>query len=153
MHQIVYRDLWRYKYQLMEPYEVDTGLAIGDRITTDRNWVVLEADGRIKLKERYAWDGPSGPTVDTHTFMRGSLVHDALYQLMRNGQLNPERWRKSADQPLRQHCLEDDMSPVRAWYVYRAVRLKGKRSTNPRPDRETKVAPRPRLGSEEVDLP
>jgi hypothetical protein len=36
----------------------------------------------------YAWNGPSGPTLDTRNFMRGSLVHDALYQLMREGRMD-----------------------------------------------------------------
>ncbi len=30
---------------------------------------------------------PNGPTIETKTFMRASLVHDALYQLMREEHL------------------------------------------------------------------
>ena len=80
----------------------------------------------------YAWDGPSGPTIDTKNFMRGSLVHDGLYQLMREGLLAHEEYRKSADDLLRDICVEDGMSKFRAWYVHRAVRISGGKSTKPR---------------------
>lgn len=42
---------------------------------------------RLVICAGYAWDGASGPTVDTPSSMRASLVHDALYQCMRNGHL------------------------------------------------------------------
>jgi len=141
MDQIAYRDLWRYKYQLVEPYSVDTGIATGERAATDSDWVVLEADGRLSLKDRYAWDGPSGPAFDTPNFMRGSLVHDALYQLMRDEKLDRDRWRDPADRLLRTICRADGMSSFRAWYVYQGLRLKGRSSTLPRPERETHRAP------------
>jgi hypothetical protein len=57
--------------------------------------------------------------------MRGSLVHDALYQLMREGLLDPEQWREPADSLLRAICREDGMSAIRAWWVYKGVRLGG----------------------------
>ena len=59
--------------------------------------------------------------------MRGSLVHDALYQLMREGLLDLG-WRETADQELRRVCLEDGMSAIRAWWVYKAVRFGGESS-------------------------
>ena len=74
------------------------------------------------MKKGYAWDGPSGPTIDTRNFMRGSLVHDALYQLMREEHLDKETYRKPADQLLRDMCREDGMWSIRAWWVYLAVR-------------------------------
>ena len=46
-----------------------------------------------------AGDGPSGPAIDTKNFMRASLVHDALYQLMRLGTLDKSR-RQYADRLL-----------------------------------------------------
>ncbi len=79
----------------------------------------------LKVYKRYAWDGPSGPTFDTKTFMRGSLFHDALCQLIGEGLLD-KKYRKYADQLLRKICLEDGMSKFRAWYVYMAVRTYSK---------------------------
>jgi hypothetical protein len=84
-------------------------------------WVRLNRQGELTLKTAYAWDGPSGPAIDSKNFMRGSLVHDALYQLMRL-KLLPQGFRKQADEILWMICLEDGMSKVRADYVYQAVR-------------------------------
>lgn len=56
--------------------------------------------------------------------MRASLVHDALYQLLRNKKIK-KAYRKEADKTLRRLCLEDGMNRLRAWYVYKAVRKFG----------------------------
>ncbi len=84
---------------------------------------------RLIIDKGYAWDGPSGLTIDTPNFMQGSLIHDALYQLMRLGFLDPKIWRQPADALLRRICLEDDMSEFRAWYTYHSVRGFGNPST------------------------
>lgn len=111
-----------YKYQLAKSYEVHIDLKPAKPIRTE--FIKLTVGGRLTIRQGYAWDGPSGPTIDTKNFMRGSLVHDALYQLIGNGLLDAEH-RKRADEILRDICKEDGMSSVRAWWVYRAVRLAG----------------------------
>lgn len=113
-----YRKISKYKYQLTRDYSVKTpitGYLLGNK------YVQLDPDGLLTIHEGYAWDGPSGPTIDTDNFMRGSLVHDALYQLMRMD-LIPQECRVVADRLLRDICLEDGMSDFRAGYVYEAVR-------------------------------
>lgn len=112
-----------FKYQLAErcEFEVSLDLYFPDRIVTD--YLILQ-EGNLIIKKGYAWDGPSGPTIDTKNFMRGSLVHDALYQLMRMGFLG-ETYRKAADKELRRLCLEDGMWSIRAWWVYVSVRWFG----------------------------
>lgn len=110
-----------YKYQLYETYKVQTpitGYMVSDR------YFAMDIDGLLTIREGYAWDGPSGPTIDTLDFMRGSLVHDALYQMMGAGMIDLSH-RKAADQLLRAICREDGMSAIRAWWVYRAVRWAG----------------------------
>ena len=87
-------------------------------------FVVMDTQ-TIHIKAGYAWDGPSGPSIDTDTFMRGSLIHDALYQLIREGYL-PQSFRKAADKQMRRICKEDGMHPFRAWYSYVGVRLFGR---------------------------
>ena len=62
--------------------------------------------------------------------MRGSLVHDALYQLMRDGYL-PLKTREYADWLLREICIEDGMSKIRADWVYMGVDLFGESSAKP----------------------
>ncbi|MGD2065835.1 MAG: hypothetical protein PVI43_01530 [Candidatus Bathyarchaeota archaeon] len=111
----------KYKYMLLEPC-FDDVILTGYSIFTE--YISLNPNGIMTLAKDYAWDGPSGPTFDTKSFMRGSLFHDAFYQLMDGNHLNIE-CRKHADMILRRMCLEDGMNWFRAWYVYRAVRLFG----------------------------
>ena len=90
----------------------------------------ISPDGELTILPGYAWDGPSGPTIDTKSFMRGSLVHDALYQLLRetgfgeNGDPHAAR-RLQSDLVLRHVCEADGMWKLRARWVYRGVRLGG----------------------------
>jgi hypothetical protein len=130
MPRITYRSLRGYKYQLMEPYSVETQIAIDANAAAPHGWVKLSKSGRLTLKKGYAWDGPSGPAIDTPDFLRGSLVHDALYQLMRQ-RLMATRFRKRADVLLWMMCIEDGMPKVRANYVYHAVRAFGAGSARP----------------------
>lgn len=120
---IKYRD--GYKYQLHEPYIVQTAIIPQEHIGHD--FIILSPTGLLMISAGYAWDGPSGPTIDTKNFMRGSLVHDALYQLMRHKLLDCG-WRETADSELRRICREDGMSWLRAWWVYKGVRIGGESS-------------------------
>ncbi len=122
MEFIMYRK--GYKYQLHDDYTVDINFKPPGLGTSD--YIELTTDGHLTVKRGYAWDGPSGPTFDTHTFMRGALVHDALYQLMREGELDGEKYKIPADKLLKEMCLADGMNWFRAQYVYFAVsRLAG----------------------------
>ncbi len=114
----------------MERYVHETGWELDRAVQTSGRWVTLSKRGRLTLKRGYAWDGPSGPSIDTKDFMRGSLVHDGLYQLMRE-KLLPQGRRKPADVLLWMICLEDGMSRARADYVYHAVRVFGASSARP----------------------
>jgi hypothetical protein len=121
MKCIAYRD--DYKYQLDEAYEILT--VIKPKTAVDIAFLSLSLEGLLTVKQGYAWDGPSGPTFDTLNFMRGSLVHDAFYQLMREEFLDHRRWREPADRLLQKMCREDGMTWLRAQWVYRGVRLGG----------------------------
>jgi hypothetical protein len=77
-------------------------------------------NGVLTIRAGYAWDGASGPTVDTKNSMRGGLVHDALYQAMREGLL-PRELKPDADQLLYETCIADGMLKARAWLWKRAV--------------------------------
>lgn len=139
---IKYRKLQDYKYQLMEKYVHDTGWRLPERAAMAGGWTTLSKTGKLTIKKGYAWDGPSGPAIDTSNFMRGSLVHDALYQLMREGLL-PGRKRKPADVLLWLICLEDGMSQTRADYVFHAVRVFGGRSARARTEPERVILEAP----------
>jgi len=135
--QIIYQG--GYKYQLKESYCCCVNIFPELDIITE--FITLRTTGKLEIKSGYAWDGPSGPTIDTKNFMRGSLVHDALYQLMREGLLNPAVYRLVADSELKRICLEDGMSEIRAWYVFRAVQRCGEACADPYSMRPSLVAP------------
>ena len=133
MNRICYRKRKKYfKYQLLDPFSIEIDIKPPQEITQYK--ISLSQGGILAVKERYTWDGPSGPTVDTKNFMRGSLVHDALYQLMRLSKLDNKIFRKPADRILRKLCREDGMNPFRAWYVYWAVRLCAAGAARPQQD-------------------
>lgn len=117
-----YRSLNSYKYQLEGDYGIRISIKTKELIMTE--FIQLDPDGVLIIKKFYAWDGPSGPAIDTKNFMRGSLVHDVLYQLLRDGYLN-QSLRMEADKILKQICIEDGMSRLRAWWVYHGVRWGG----------------------------
>jgi len=128
-----------YKYQLKEDYVTETRITPPTPIQTE--YIALTSQGRISIKRGYAWDGPSGPTIDTLNFMRGSIVHDALYQLIREGHLEEGKYREPADRLLQKMCIEDGMSKLRAWWVYKGVRLGGGPAVDPAHDKPLTWAP------------
>jgi len=132
-----YRELRNYKYQLVRDYTVNISILPSQPI--DTAFIRLTLSGELTVKDRYAWDGPSGPSVDTLNFMRGSLVHDALYQLMRLSKLDYRVHREPADRLLQRMCIEDGMSAFRAWYVYESVHRFGEANARPSPDPEVVV--------------
>ena len=134
---ITYRER-RYKYQLVKDYSVQTNIS-GYEI--DAPFFSLTKDGLLTGKAGYAWDGPSGPTFDTPDFMRGSLMHDILYQMMRE-KLLPQGCKICADELLQRLCLEDGMSKFRAHYVFEGVQRYGDGSCAPgSSESEIKTAP------------
>lgn len=124
-----YRKLKHYKCQLVKDYSVRTDIQPKEPI--DTLFIILTTNGELIIKALYAWDGPSGISIDTKSFMRGSLVHDALYQLMREQNLNYQTHREYADNLLKKLCLEDGMSKFRAWYVHKSVRIFGEKHARP----------------------
>lgn len=71
-----------FKYQLAEDYTIDTGIV---SYYFNNDLVELYTTGRLLIKKGFAWDGASFIVMDTKSVMEASLVHDALYYLMRQG--------------------------------------------------------------------
>ena len=92
----------------------------------------LFTNGYLVIFEGYQWDGPSGPAIDTDTFMRGSLVHDLLYELLRDGWFGDGFWERAkyrlyADNEMFRQCGKGShkmMLPRRIW-TWLGVRLGG----------------------------
>ena len=135
--QIKYRK--GYKYQIAEDYLIQLDWKPEDNIETE--FIILRKTGLLTIKSGYASDGPSGPTIDTPSFMRGAFVHDALYQLMRMKLLPPD-WKEYADDLLKELCLEDGMYSWRAAYVHYGVDRAAGFAINPKNLKEIIVAPK-----------
>lgn len=126
--QIQYRS--GYKYQLESDYVVLT--TIKPKQDIDTKYIALTTAGVLTVKCGYAWDGTSGPVMDTEENLRASLVHDAFYQLMRRRNLRPiKTYKDKADKLFRSMCKEDGVfSPVAQLY-YEALKKFGKPATEP----------------------
>ena len=135
-NKIKYRE--GYKYQLAEDYSVQVNIFPSHIIETD--YIILTNTGLLIGKRGYAWDGASGPAIDTKNFMRGSLVHDELAQLMRQGLLEI-KWLDMANRELCRICREDGMSWIRAQWVYWGVTLAGDSFARAGTDRPILEAP------------
>lgn len=129
-----------YKYQLKKNYSIVIDIKPTAAIKTE--YIEFSTKGKLNISKGYAWDGPSGPLIDTLTIMRGSLVHDALYQLMRDGYLDNHRYRDPADRILQKICKVDGMWSLRAWWIYQGVRLFGDPAADPASKRPVTRAPR-----------
>lgn len=118
-----------YKYQLTEDEVTVTPIRPGSAIETD--FISLSVNGVLTVKKGYAWDGPSGPTIDTDNSMTPSLNHDAFAQLMRMGLLSRVH-RILSNVFFARQCLERGMLRIRAWFWKRSLDKFGAPSTNPK---------------------
>lgn len=109
-----------YKYQLYTDYTMELPAAFVGFIFSTRFYDLQ--DRKLTIRAGYAWNGASGPTWDDKSNMRGSLVHDCLYQAIIEGHL-PRTLRPDVDQLLHALCVEDGMNRLRAsgwlWAVKR----------------------------------
>jgi len=112
-----------YKYQTaQEPCHIK--LSINPGIEYSCRYYCLTKSGWLSILIGFAWDGASGPTLDTKNSQRGSAAHDALCQMIENGIL-PKSFRESADQILYDILREDKMAKWRASLWYKVLRKVG----------------------------
>lgn len=136
--RIKYRELKKYKFELSEGVFIQTDIFPEKDIyepTEENPLIVLTRKGLLCICPGYAWDGASGIAINTKNFLRGSLVHDALYQLMRKKRISLDN-RDKADRLLQKICIQDGMNKFRAAYVYYAVKTFGLSSATPRDENE-----------------
>ena len=95
------------------------------------------SQGILVIAARYAWDGASFTLFKwfgtPKSWLTPSLVHDALYQLIREGLLD-RQYREAADRLFREMLIERGVWRIVAWGAYYAVRVGGNfavRKTNP----------------------
>ena len=129
------------KYQLKQDFVANAGITYKpEKGIIKMRHIKLFPDGKLLIKAGFAWDGPSGLTRDTRSSMRGSLVHDALYMLIRNEKI-PGIYRDEADYILNRLCLEDGMWKWRAWAWLKGVSKFAGFAASKDSIRKVKVAP------------
>ncbi len=103
--------------------------------TGTKVFVCFPVTGPLEIYEDYAWNGADVIT-DTDGNMFASLVHDALYQLMRVyypenkqfiGGILREDFREKSDGLFRDFCIANGVWSWIAWLYYWALRWFGKR--------------------------
>ena len=127
-----------YKYQLVEDYHFQT--RIRPEVDIFTHFINLNTKGQGKVRCDYAWDGPSGPTIDTKDAMRGSLGHDAKSQLIRLCLL-PYSDKKIADHEIEEDCIKDGMWKWRAKIWHWTLEKFGRASVMPSWARPALTAP------------
>lgn len=126
------------KYQLAEDILIQTDLRPTSVIR--HGFIGLYCNGLLKIKKGYAWDGPSGPTFDSLCSLRGSCVHDALYELLRQELLGQE-YKEYIDRLFLKILLADGMWEPRARYWYHGVKKCADFAADPRNKRKVRTAP------------
>jgi hypothetical protein len=125
-----------YVYQVAEDYQQILPFAPKRAIKTD--FIKFFPDGRLIIKKGYAWDGASC-FPDLNSIIKPSLVHDALYQLLRHRHLSPD-YKDKADRLLQDMCKKSGMSTWMAWCVYQGVKWGGGSASNPENKKKIKIA-------------
>lgn len=113
-----------YKYEMLRDRAIITR-QVGYKVNAEH--FSLNEFGLKIIRAGYRSDGPSGPTVDTPSFMRSAFSHDVDFQILRSG-LIPDRSRDKffhrANLELRRISKEDGMMWPRYHWVYMAVNTK-----------------------------
>lgn len=111
-----------YKYQLYKEHLVL--IPFLEKYHVETKYFIID-DGTLIIKDSYAWDGASGPTFDTKSSMRASLVHDVLCQCMAYDLLPKTIW-KDSNELLYKMMLEDGAWKWRAKMWLNALNWFGK---------------------------
>ena len=140
-----------FRHQLHK--DVSTQTAIYPDIAIITDLIELYPDGCLVCKKNYAWDGPSGPCrviadrlpgwaqrMYLKKILPGSLVHDALFELMRM-KLLPGKWFHQANKEFRRVNIECKMLRPRVWWTFKTVDKLGSFAANPKNRRPILTAP------------
>lgn len=123
-----------YTYITQETVFVNVGPALHAPVSSPFASIAGES---LCVMRNYAWDGASFSLFlwfgTPKAWLLPSLVHDALYQLIRDG-LMDRQYRDAADRLFRELLIERGVWRIVAWGAYYAVRVFGNfavRKTNP----------------------
>ena len=117
---------YKYKFKVEENFSIELTFKIPDF----EHEYASSKDSVLSVKRGYAWDGASGPIINTRDTLVASLVHDVLYQAMRLNLIKPSKDnRKIADKNFFEILKMHGVNSIRRKVWYFAVRLFGKKST------------------------
>ena len=117
---------YKYKFKVEENFSIELPFKIPDFV---HPYASLK-DGILSVKRGYAWDGASGPIINTRDTLVASLVHDVLYQAMRLNLIKSSKEnRMIADKNFFEILKMNGVNSIRRKVWYFAVRLFGKKST------------------------
>lgn len=74
----------------------------------------------------------SGPVIDTQANLKASLVHDALYQLMRESQLDHVLYREWSDRLFMEMCRKGGVMDSIAGLYFKGLKWFGAKNARPR---------------------
>lgn len=120
-----------YKYQLVEDFEYVLPIWF-PAMNLELNSEFIDIKQNVLLiKSGYAWDGASCiPDIKNKV---AALVHDALYQLIRQELLNKEKAKKSADILFMYMCRDEGTPKWISQIYYKSLEKFGdKAATKPR---------------------
>ena len=134
----------RYKYRMLYDLSIIVDSFLGHDI--EEPFFSLHL-GLLTAKKGYCWDGPSVPWFllwvtkwfGLPQFLRASLFHDIIYQMLREGQLMGRdyiksahnRFRKMGDDMMYEIGLIDGMVKIRIKWCRRGVRIGGRKAAQP----------------------
>lgn len=107
-----------FKYVVAETFTVRTAIK-GYNIIEPLS--SLRPDGRLTVIMGYAWDGNSGPCIDTRSSLEASCVHDVLCDYVNQGLL-PAALQPLVDQEYYTICVRKKMWWRRARWRMLAIR-------------------------------
>jgi hypothetical protein len=112
-----------YKYQVAADEFYPTPILPAKAVKL--KFLELSLGGILRIREGYAWDGASGPTIDkgltgwlTDTTVP-SCVHDAFAQLLRLGRISPDHL------PAVNELLDKMLKRRGMWWIRRRVWMRG----------------------------
>jgi len=108
----------QYKYYLEETIEVQTSLRPVQSAIVP-GYIFLGLDGKMIIYRRYAWDGATGG-VNFKGNRLAVLVHDAIYQLIREGLIG-KSLKDQSDKDLRDMMIAEGSWKFVANFFYFCV--------------------------------
>ena len=118
-------------YRFQSFNQISIQLVKNPNVYFNSDFISITLGGVLIIRKGYAWNGANKPAINTKNSRRATEIHDALYQAIRMGFL-PESYRDEADREMMKALREDGMMYLRARWWYRAVRVGGGPSADPK---------------------